>query len=77
MMGCHAWGVDRWAVGGVAAYCACRVGCYVGTAGWVVYAGRFGCYASAAIFGVGCVGESCERDTECYVSEFVYCVGTV
>ena len=50
----------------------------MGIAGWVVYTGRFGCYASmASIYGVGYVGESCERDTECYVSEFVYCVGTV
>ena len=53
MMGCHVW-VDRWAVGEVAAYCACRVGCCMGIAGWVVYTGRFGCYASmASIFGVG------------------------
>ena len=77
MMGCHVW-VDRWAVGEVAAYCACRVGCCMGIAGWVVYTGRFGCYASmASIFGVGYVGESCERDMECYVSEFFYCIGTV
>ena len=50
----------------------------MGIAGWVVYTGRFGCYASmASIFGVGYVGESCERDTEYYDSEFVYCIGTV